>query len=63
MHIVIALILTLSSPAHPNHGHHYGWQQPRNPHHVTVTWPRTVPTCTWVQTNSVGSTPVCVPIS
>jgi hypothetical protein len=58
MHAVLALIIALSPIPH---GHHYGWQQLRNPHHrpaVIVTRPPATSTgCTWVILNQVGSPP------
>ena len=40
MHALLALslIAQLHSPAHTPPGHHYGWQHPRNPHHITNPW-------------------------
>ena len=53
--IALALIAALHSPAHVPAGHHHGWRNRHNPHHVT--------SCTWVVLNRLGSQPVCVPNS
>jgi hypothetical protein len=54
--MIIAKLLLLALLHIPS-GHHYGWNQPHNPHHHRPP----VPPCTWVQTNTIGSVPVCVP--
>jgi hypothetical protein len=60
----LAVLATATPALAANTSHpHPGWQHnPRNPHYVKPVWPvKTVPTCTWVIANSIGSVPRCVP--
>ena len=57
----LAVLATATPAVAANSNPHPGWQHnPRNPHYVKPV--TTVPTCSWVQTATIGSAPHCVKV-